>query len=301
LQKRGADEGRRRPEAPPERANQDCSLRDLSLRAARAGAEAIREVVRYGAVEAVFKDGTVGDPVTVADHASERAIRAVIARHRPHDAVLAEESGLTPGTSGLRWVIDPLDGTLNFSHGHSRYAVSVAVVADPSPGEALGGHVLAATILRPATGGGLWLDGAHVVCGTPGRPAAAVKAAVNTAVRADRALVAFAVPNVPHRRHAAYRALAQIAARLGDLRNSGSTVCDLAAVTTGRFDAFLTFDPAPWDIAAGLALVQAAGGTSRRWRHDGGVVVAAGAPPVVAALREWLAGQPAHRTEENGD
>ncbi|GIJ80010.1 myo-inositol-1(or 4)-monophosphatase [Micromonospora phaseoli] len=263
-------------------------LQRLSLRAARAGAEAIRDVCGQG-VELTYKDGAAQDPVTTADQASERAILDLIARDRPQDAVLAEESGFMTGCSGLRWIVDPLDGTLNFSHGLSRYAVSIAVAADrrdtDSPdGSAPGAadRVVAATILQPATGTCLVLgdDGAHNGSESP--------LTVKPQAVPEHALVAFAVPNAPGPRRQAYQLLTLVAPRVADLRNTGSTVCDLATVATGELDAFVSFDPAPWDIAAGAALVEAAGGVSRRWRRGERVVFATGAPAVVAALADWL-------------
>ncbi|MDO3686093.1 inositol monophosphatase family protein [Micromonospora sp. C28ISP2-4] len=252
-------------------------LRHLSLRAARAGADAIREARGRG-FQTEHKGGAAQDPVTTADHASERAILDLLARDRPQDAVLAEESGASAGCSGLRWIVDPLDGTLNFSHGASRYAVSIAVATGCDVGD---GQVVAATVLQPATGACLVLDDGGALDGD-------APVAVNQVAEPGHALVAFAVPNAPGPRRRAYQALVGVAPRVADLRNTGSTVCDLAAVARGELDAFVSFDPAPWDIAAGAALVEAAGGVSRRWRHDGFEVFGTGAPAVVAALAGWL-------------
>ncbi|GGM47101.1 inositol monophosphatase family protein [Dactylosporangium sucinum] len=243
-------------------------LQQLTLLAAQAGSSAIGRVLAERRTGVAFKDGRAQDPVTAADRESERAIRALVTRYRGEDAFLGEEDGLTPGRSGLRWIVDPLDGTVNFSHGLPRYAVSVAVADERA------GQVVAATILQPATGAVLGLP----LPSAPPRPA-----------RPDRALVAFAVPNAAGPREHAYRLLTGVAPRVQDLRNHGSTVCDLAAVATGELDAFVSFDPAPWDVAAGVALVEAAGGqTCRRRRADGVDVLATGAPAVVAALTDWL-------------
>ncbi|WP_089154321.1 inositol monophosphatase family protein [Micromonospora sp. NBS 11-29] len=263
-------------------------LRHLSLRAARAGADAIRQARERG-FRTIHKGGAAQDPVTTADHASERAILDLLTRDRPQDAVLAEESGLSVGCSGLRWIVDPLDGTLNFSHGASRYAVSIAVATGCDVGDG-DGRVVAATILQPATGACLVLDGDGAHDGD-------APVAVNREATPGHALVAFAVPNAPDPRRRSYRALVDVAPRVADLRNSGSTVCDLAAVASGELDAFVSFDPAPWDVAAGTALVEAGGGVSRRWRRDGQTVFATGAPAVVAALADWLGPD---RTEERG-
>lgn len=245
------------------------NLQSLTLLAARAGGRAITEAGDAAGSAVDFKHGNPQDPVTDADRASEAAIRAVVALHRREDAVLGEEAGTTPGTSGLRWVVDPLDGTVNYSHGLSRYAVSVAVEREET------GPVIAASIFQPATGAWLGLEPGGV-CGSP------APAGVDPGVPAARSLVAFAVPNEPEHRRRAYRLLTDLAPRVQDLRNFGSTVCDLAQVAAGGLNGFVSFDPAPWDIAAGVAIVRAAGGTSRRWRRDDGMeVVVAGCPAVV--------------------
>ncbi len=223
-----------------------------------------------------FKNGSWSDPVTSADLASERAIRAVIETHRRDDAILAEESGRRSGTSGLCWIIDPLDGTVNFARGLDRYAISIAVESTDD------GRTVAAAVLQPATARWLALDADGIV-------ASPARTGVNQNVEASRQLLAFAVPHGPAARGEAYRALAHLAARVQDLRNSGSTVCDLAAVATGELDGFVTFNPAPWDIAAGLAIVRAAGGRSRRWTGRGGLdVVVAGSDRVLETVADAL-------------
>src|SRR3954452_16825371 len=93
------------------------SLQELTLDAARAGADAIRRVLDERRTDVSYKGGQTQDPVTAADRESERAIRDLVTLHRGGDAFLGEESGLAPGVSGMRWIVDPLDGTVNFSHG----------------------------------------------------------------------------------------------------------------------------------------------------------------------------------------
>lgn len=252
-------------------------LAGLALAAAGAGGQQILHLLGGAGTRARVKaaDEHARDPVTAADLASDEAIRTVIGRRRPDDAWLTEESGARPGTSGLRWIVDPLDGTVNVTHGIPRFAVSVAVESEGD------GGVLAAAVVQPATGEWLVLDEGTVTA-SPGQAPGV------TAREPGRALVAFAVPSPPAAREAAYTGLAAVARRVQDLRNLGSTVCDLAAVATGRLDGFLSVDPKPWDLAAGVALVEAAGGTSRRWRRsDGYCFLAAGGADVVDALQRW--------------
>src|SRR4051812_40022566 len=104
------------------------ALLDVALEAARAGADVL--VPRFGRERAMGSKSSPTDLVSEADLASERAIREVIASARPEDGVLGEEgTGDVPGTSGLRWVVDPLDGTVNYLFGHPQWCVSVAVQA----------------------------------------------------------------------------------------------------------------------------------------------------------------------------
>ncbi len=118
-------------------------LAGLALRAARAGAAAIAGVVARGEVRPDVKTGA-HDLVTTADRASEAAIIEVIRAERLDDAILGEESGAHPGSSGTRWLVDPLDGTANFVYGRSDFAVSVGVES--------AGAIVAGAIIRPSDG-----------------------------------------------------------------------------------------------------------------------------------------------------
>ncbi len=253
-------------------------LGDLALAAARAGRDQVLahlDMAR-GRRPDTAADQHDRDPVTAADLASDQAIRDAISAARPRDSWLTEESGHLAGTSGLRWIVDPLDGTVNVTHGLDRCAVSVAVESERD------GEALAAAVVLPLTGH--WLAVSHGVATT----------SLSRPVRVtDRdpgsALLSFAVPSPAPARAAAYRCFSAIVGRVQDLRNLGSTVCDLAGVATGELDGFISIDPKPWDIAAGLALVEAAGGTFRRWRRsDGHQILVAGGPAVVAAVSGWL-------------
>ena len=115
----------------------------LALRAAQAGATAIAAVVASGGVRTDFKSGG-HDLVTTADKAAEAAVIEVIRAARPDDAILGEEGGAHPGTSGSRWLVDPLDGTANFVYGRADHAVSVGLETD--------GVITAGAIIRVSDG-----------------------------------------------------------------------------------------------------------------------------------------------------
>ena len=118
-------------------------MRDLALAAAQAGSNAILRELRGGDLRVETKSHDA-DFVTTADKAAEVAILRLVSAARPRDAVLAEESGMHAGDSGVRWLVDPLDGTMNFVHRRRDYAVSVGVERD--------GRMVAGAIVRPADG-----------------------------------------------------------------------------------------------------------------------------------------------------
>ena len=187
------------------------------------------------------------DPVTAADEASQQVIADIILEERPDDGILAEEEGLNrPGTSGWRWFVDPLDGTVNYIYGRDQWSVSIAV-QDPD-GVTVAGVVLAPALGRTYTavrGQGSWLDGqrlavrpgtdlAHAVIGTG--------FSYKAPVRADQAAV-----------------LSRLLPAVADIRRCGSAALDLADVASGRIDAFYENDLSRWDWAAGALLATEAG------------------------------------------
>jgi len=247
----------------------------VAVTAARAGAVEIRRLLDHGAVVLDSKGGNAGDLVTNADRASEAAIIDLIRARRPGDAFLAEESGEAAGVSGIRWVIDPLDGTTNFAHGRTCYSVSVAAERD--------GEVIAAVVYQPADD--VWLGWSPR--GVEGTETLGVTACHDLA----HALLSFAVSYGAEKRRTAYRLLSRIAPQVHDLRNLGSTACDLLAVASGALDGFIGFAQSPWDTAAGLALVRAAGGVTRVLPDvDGVEVVMAGNEKVVDAASAVFGG-----------
>lgn len=245
-----------------------------TLAAARAGSAAILEVLADGTLQADHKSGR-HDVVTSADLASERAVIATIRAHRPDDTIVAEESGDHPGSTDYRWLIDPLDGTANFVHGRADFAVSVGLEHH--------GVVVAGAVVKPATG--QWA--ATSTAGPVSDNLGSLRGLIPTAPAADlaEALVAVGLPYSLAQRRQVLLLLADLIPDVGGIRMMGSAAADLLAVATGSLDGFLGFGLAPWDIAAGQALVEAAGGVTRR--HGTGVFLA-GPPAVVDALESVL-------------
>jgi myo-inositol-1(or 4)-monophosphatase len=187
------------------------------------------------------------DLVTEADQASEQLIVSRLALERPADAVLAEESGARQGSSGLTWVVDPLDGTTNFVYGFPVFGVSIAcrsgtttvlgVVHDPLRDETF-------TALR---GGGAFRNGARL--------------RLDAGPVIGEALVGTGFSYESARRRAQGRLVAQVLPAVRDIRRAGAAALDLCWVAAGRLDAFYEAGLAPWDLAAGALVVSEAGGT----------------------------------------
>src|SRR5579884_2893 len=202
-------------------------------------------MTRFGhAAEGVHTKSTPTDLASEADLAAESAIREVIARARPGDAILAEEGGAT-GTGELRWLVDPLDGTVNFLFGIPAFAVSVAcedssgtvagVVLDPVREECF-----AATRSGPAK-----LNGAELGASERQDLATAMIAtgfAYDSSLRARQAEV-----------------VARVLPRARDIRRFGSAALDLAWCAAGRFDAYYERGMHAWDVSAGALVAARAG------------------------------------------
>jgi len=202
------------------------------------------------------------DLVTDVDHALDRLIRERILAARPHDALLTEEGSASAGSTGVRWIVDPLDGTTNYAHAFPHFAISIGVEVD---GERAAGVVfdpMRDELFSAAQGRGSHLNGKPI--------------RVSETSELRRALLAtgFAydvhqkrTPNLAHFEH--FVGCAQA------IRRAGSAALDFAYVACGRFDGYWELHLAPWDVAAGLLLVAEAGG--RVTDFDAGPAPASGA------------------------
>jgi myo-inositol-1(or 4)-monophosphatase len=247
-------------------------LGELALRLARTGATAIDEVLAGGL--RIGSKSSRNDLVTNADRAAEKAIVAALRDARPDDAILGEELGEHPGTSGLRWLVDPVDGTTNFVHGRRDFAVSVGVERAGEP--------VAGAILRPAYGDWVLADGGRAD-GSAGTPQLAPTATLT------EALVSVGFPHRPELRARVYSLLGWLGPQVRDFRRIGSACCDLFSVATGTLDAYVGVEQAPWDVAAGNAIVRAVGGRCTTvWTAGDLRVFLAGVPAVVEPLAQLL-------------
>jgi myo-inositol-1(or 4)-monophosphatase len=184
------------------------------------------------------------DVVTALDQASEELIRARIKTVRPDDAILGEEGGST-GDGRVRWIVDPIDGTVNFLYGVPEWAVSIAVEVD---GEVIAGVVNVVPhgeVFTAVKGEGAWLAGERLRC--------------NTGVPLERALIATGFGYESRRRKVQAEVLAQVLPRVRDIRRGGSAASDLCSVAAGRVDGYYERGSQYWDYAAGGLIAAEAG------------------------------------------
>jgi myo-inositol-1(or 4)-monophosphatase len=221
------------------------AIGDLAITLARdAGAELQR---RFGRPVTMTLKGAL-NPVTDADYAAETLIRAGIVECFPDHAIQGEEQGETPSPGPIRWIVDPLDGTVNYAHNFPHFAVSIAV-ADR-------GGVQVGVVYDPTRD--------ELFIARRGQPAYrnGVRLQVSATTVLQQSLLATGFPydrhinaDNNHREFAALNLISQ------GVRRAGSAALDLAYVASGRLDAFWEQGLSPWDVAAGALLVTCAGGT----------------------------------------
>ncbi|HQJ98096.1 MAG TPA: inositol monophosphatase family protein [Thermoleophilia bacterium] len=246
--------------------------RDLALRAG--------EEHRAGSSETLETESKSSptDLVSQVDRRTEEVLVAALTRARPHDAIVAEEGTLVSGSTGVRWLIDPLDGTTNYLYGYPVFCVSIAVEVD--------GRLQVGVVHETPTGHTYEaVAGEGAVC--DGRPIA-----VRRSAALDTALVATGFSYDPELRGRQGAALAHILPRIGDVRRGGSAALDLCQVAAGHLDGYFELDLGLWDYAAGSVIAAAAGADVRHIAAASGrgpaVVAAAPAlmPPLLALLAD---------------
>lgn len=215
------------------------------------------------------------DVVTIADTAAERLARRLLAQWRPGEPVLGEEEGGAGGQPGdLCWVIDPIDGTVNYLYGLPWYAVSVAVQRDGQSLAAAVGQPAAGRLWSAALGGGADCDGAAV--------------RVNGTTQLELSLIGTGFSYRPERRARQAAMAAGMLPRIRDLRRAGSAALDLCSVASGWLDGFVEHGLHRWDWAAG-ALIAAEAGAVVRLPQRGSDFLLAATPGIVNALADLVA------------
>jgi myo-inositol-1(or 4)-monophosphatase len=247
----------------------NAELLAIALTVARRAGEVARQRRAEG-VEVAAAKSSLSDIVTRADQEAEDLIRGAIAAARPNDGFLGEESGGAGGTSGLTWVVDPIDGTVNYFYGIPSYAVSIAVVeGDPDP---LTWRTLAGAVVNPASGetftaslgGGAHLNGRAL--------------RVNEGTDLAMALVGTGFGYDAAKRERQAQIVTQLIGKVRDVRRIGAASLDLCSVAAGRLDAYFERGLNPWDHAAGSLIAREAGATVGGLRdapEDASLLVAA--------------------------
>lgn len=231
------------------------------------------ELVRDGRAEGlagIGRKSTPTDLVTVMDRASEQLVVAGLRAARPDDAVLGEEGGAQRGRSGVRWLLDPIDGTVNYVYGLPNYAVSLAAEVD--------GVVVAGVVHNPETGeewtavrgAGAWRDGRRL---TGPRTSSVDQTLLGTGFGYDAA-----------QRATQAAVVAALLPRVRDIRRFGSAAIDLCYVAEGRLDAYYESGLNPWDRAAGGLVAEEAGALVTGLRGEpASEAMTLAAPPVLHA------------------
>ena len=216
--------------------------------AARAAGDRLRlDFAEISQLEVSFKGGP-GDPFSIADLRAEETVKAMLAAFRPDYGFLGEEGGVTAGADPSHlWIVDPLDGTMNFLCGVPIFAVNIALAVD--------GVAVAGVTYDPIAGEMFW---AEKGCGAfmNGAPIR-----VSTRPTISQSILSVGIPFIGKPRQEQFvHEMSLLTPRAGSLRRLGAGAVDMAYVACGRFDAFWEQAVKPWDMAAGAILVQEAGG-----------------------------------------
>ncbi len=246
----------------------------IALALAREAGELIR--ARLDGVIAISTKSTVTDMVTEVDQQSERLIVSRLTDLRPGDGLLGEEGTSRDGTTGVRWVFDPLDGTTNYIYGYPSFGVSIAAEVD---GEVVAGAVydaLRGEMFSAELGAGAFVDERPIH--------------VTSQDSVPRALVSTGFGYDPARRAFQGRVLAEIVPQVRDIRRGGSAALDLCWVACGRVDAYYEFGLNDWDMAAGALIVREAGGRTGTFRGapPGVNTIVAAGPGTFESLRQMV-------------
>ena len=226
----------------------------VARRAASAGAEQLKH--HFGQLERIEEKGRAGDLVTEADVAAEKAVLAVLENESPDLGVLAEESGRREGRgSGLEWCVDPLDGTTNYAHRYPFFGTSIGLTWQGQP--LLGALAVPALdqLYWAAPGLGAWCND------TP------IRVSTCTSLASSLLVTGFAYDR-HERLDNNYAEFAWFTHRTRGVRRGGAAAVDLAFVADGRLDGYWERGLSPWDLAAGVVLVEQAGGVV--CAYDGG-------------------------------
>lgn len=243
------------PESPTE-------LRNLARELAVGAGEILRTFAQHARTSIDTKSSTV-DLVTDADTATEKFLVDAIRNRRPDDGILGEEGTNIESTTGVQWIIDPLDGTTNFVYSIPMYAVSVGVYVNGTPTAGAVYNPILDELYSASVGGGAFLND--------------VPLQANAVSSLDKALIATGFAYLAEVRAEQGARIAEMLPIIRDIRRAGSAALDLCNVASGRVDAYFEQNVKPWDVAAGALIASEAGARATAW--DGSLA----SPTVLAA------------------
>jgi myo-inositol-1(or 4)-monophosphatase len=262
------------------------ALAELARSVAREAADLLLAGHSQAAVVQVKSSPT--DIVTQLDRAAEQLIRDRLLAARPADAILGEEGGEI-GDGSVRWIVDPLDGTVNYFYGLPDWAVSIAAETDGAVVAAAVCVPLRRTLFTATLGGGAWLESDW--------HAGPQRLACNSGIPLASALVATGFGYAAAQRAAQGQVAAAVLPQVRDIRRTGSAANDLCSVAAGYVDAYYEQGVHEWDIAAGGLIAREAGAVmgGLAGRPAGEALTIAAEPALFRALHDMLAGLDADR------
>ncbi|WP_406185307.1 inositol monophosphatase family protein [Streptomyces sp. NBC_01006] len=250
-------------------------LLDVGLDVARQAGELLRDGRPADLAVAATKSSPI-DVVTEMDIAAEKLITGILARRRPEDGLLGEEGADVPGTSGVRWVVDPLDGTVNYLYGLPSWSVSIAAEYEGTTVVGVVAAPMRRETYHAVRGGGAWLGGVRLAC--------------RAAAPLDQALVGTGFAYLQARKEQQAEVARRVIPRVRDIRRGGSAALDLSDVAAGRLDAYYERGLNPWDLAAGELIAREAGALTggRPGQPASGELALAATPAVFSSLQPLL-------------
>lgn len=250
-------------------------LRSLCERVAQEAGRLLRNGMTRTDIQVEAKR-TETDLVTEMDRASEALITQRLIEWRPDDGILGEEGAYRDGTSGVRWIVDPLDGTTNYLYGLSGFNVSIGVEVNEQPAAGAVYDIVRDELFSASRGGGATRNGETIQ--------------TTSARHLPHALVGTGFSYEPRQRRHQAEVLVTLLPKVRDIRRQGAAALDLCSVACGRLDAYYEQGLSPWDVAAGGLIAIEAGAAVTNLAGDAvtaGTVVAA-APGIAPALRSLL-------------
>ncbi len=242
---------------------------ELAERAARAAGEVLMSY--YGRnPEGLASKTSVTDPVSDADREAERVIRELLTAERPDDGLVGEEGSRSASANDRTWIVDPLDGTVNFLYGLRTWGVSIALEDEDGISVGVVYNPIDDECFTAQRGEGAAMNGSAI--------------RVTECAQLAQAMVGTGFSYEAPRRAEQAKLLVELLPRVRDIRRPGAAALDLAYVAAGRLDAFYERGLKRWDEAAGVLLVQEAGGVVDELPSEPAVRLAAATPELLEQL-----------------